>query len=316
MLSDGTSLCNAVHERTEAGTAWRRVSLGARPLLKQSCATPVPCRSSLSCFLAGLLLTSLSDFCTEHSSCLTHVPCAGVCGQDPSHSEGGRRTARLRDVWQGGEGHPVPGEPTRRPHKGVLPHSPSSGAWQQQHLQHLQDQLLTWSVACLASLPGPCSKWRDVCMQGVRPCTRFACCSSWCPLQGCGIVTMAGHQEAAAAIEALDKLHRFAGSDSAMVAKWVDQQLQQTRPRRSSEAGSAGSPAGETHPGSTPASGLLHRGVLAAVLKPAIRAGGISSYSRRCAATLQRSALWAALQVCRHRTGPIAQLPSAAAYIF
>lgn len=54
---------------------------------------------------------------------------------------------------------------------------------------------------------------------------------------------MGSHQEAVAAIEALDKKHRFPGSDSAMVAKWVDQQLQQKRPRRASEVSQHGVPA-------------------------------------------------------------------------
>ena len=55
------------------------------------------------------------------------------------------------------------------------------------------------------------------------------------PVQGCGIVTMETHAAAAAAIEALADQHRFPGSDTPLVAKWVDQQLQQKRPRRSSE---------------------------------------------------------------------------------
>lgn len=47
--------------------------------------------------------------------------------------------------------------------------------------------------------------------------------------KGCGLVTMGSHEEAAAAIEALDNKHVWPGMDSPMVVKWMDAQLQKRR---------------------------------------------------------------------------------------
>lgn len=47
--------------------------------------------------------------------------------------------------------------------------------------------------------------------------------------QGCGLVTMGSHEEAVAAIDALDSKHMWEGMESAMVVKWMDTALQRRR---------------------------------------------------------------------------------------
>lgn len=47
--------------------------------------------------------------------------------------------------------------------------------------------------------------------------------------KGCGLVTMAHHDEAVAAIEALDSKYVWGGMDSPMVVKWMDAALQRRR---------------------------------------------------------------------------------------
>ena len=115
---------------------------------------------------------------------------------------------------------------------------------------------------------GSCKSLRDTMTQALRVLQQLVSLrshaaaavgrrpSKHCCLQGCGIVTMARHEDAAAAIEALDKVHRFPGSDTAVVAKWVDQQLQQKRPRRAAEA--QGGPSTGTHAGWEQFSWLRH----------------------------------------------------------
>ena len=49
------------------------------------------------------------------------------------------------------------------------------------------------------------------------------------PLQGCGLVTMCLHDDAQAAIEALNSTFVWEGMDGPMVVKWMDTALQQRR---------------------------------------------------------------------------------------
>lgn len=47
--------------------------------------------------------------------------------------------------------------------------------------------------------------------------------------QGCGLVTMGTHEEAVAAIDALDNKFTWEGMESPMVVKWMDAALQRRR---------------------------------------------------------------------------------------
>ena len=50
-----------------------------------------------------------------------------------------------------------------------------------------------------------------------------------CLLQGCGLVTMGSHDEAQAAIDALDNKYVWEGMEAPMVVKWMDAALQRRR---------------------------------------------------------------------------------------
>jgi hypothetical protein len=47
--------------------------------------------------------------------------------------------------------------------------------------------------------------------------------------QGCGLVTMGSHEEAAAALAALDTKYTWEGMASPMIVKWMDAALQKRR---------------------------------------------------------------------------------------
>ena len=58
--------------------------------------------------------------------------------------------------------------------------------------------------------------------------------------QGCGMVTMASHEEAERVLEQLDLKHTFDGLEGPMMLKWVDQELQKRRKMGAPPGGPAG----------------------------------------------------------------------------
>ncbi|KAG1657781.1 hypothetical protein FOA52_012859 [Chlamydomonas sp. UWO 241] len=67
-----------------------------------------------------------------------------------------------------------------------------------------------------------------ICELTATAAPHYCLLSQGCGL-GCGLVTMGTHDEAAAAIDALNGTHTWAGMDSPMVVKWMDTALQQRR---------------------------------------------------------------------------------------